>query len=108
MKNAYTLREKATARWMRRTLREMAKMPKDLKEGDKVTFNPEWIANSPFYKQMNAERREFVQSHKDEVFTLAYDEGKEGSSSLFVFEEDMNETKYLWHASELKKVEVEE
>lgn len=106
MKNAYTLRERATNKMMRKILRDMAKAPTDLKAGDKVKFNPEWL-ESRFYREMNPKRREFAEAHKDDVFTLAYDEGKEGSSSLFVFEEDESETPWLWHATELIKVEAE-
>lgn len=108
MKNIHTLRERTTNKFMRKVLREMAKAPTDLKAGDKIQFSEDWINNSPFYKQMNPTRREFVEAHKNDIFTLAYDEGKEGSSTLFVLEEDDNETKWLWHASELTKVEVNE
>lgn len=108
MKNIYTLRERATNKWMRKALREMAKAPSDLKAGDKVKFSERWINESTFYKSMNENRRAYVEAHKEDIFTLAYDEGKEGSSSLFIFEEDDNETPWLWHASELTKVEVAE
>lgn len=109
MKNAYTLRERATNKWMRRVIREISKNPTDMKAGDKVKFNPDWIANSPFYREMNPARREFVESHKDDIFTLAHDEGKENSNTLFVLEEDKSKEKWLWHAaSELIKAEVTE
>ena len=107
MKNIHTLRERATNKWMRKALREMAKAPSDLKAGDKVKFSERWINESAFYKSMNENRRAYVEAHKEDIFTLAYDEGKEGSSSLFVFEEDESETQWLWHASELTKVEAE-
>lgn len=108
MKNIHTLRQRATNKWMRKTLREMSLAPKDLKAGDKVKFSERWINESAFYKNMNPNRRAYVEAHKEDIFTLAYDEGKEDSSTIFVFEEDDNETKWLWHASELTKVEVDE
>lgn len=108
MKNIHTLRQRATDKLMRKALREMVKAPSDLKASDKVKFSERWINESAFYKSMNENRRAYVEAHKEDVFTLAYDEGKEGSSTLFVFEEDDNETKWLWHASELTKVEVNE
>lgn len=107
MKNIYTLRQRVTNKWMRKALREMSLAPKDLKAGDKVKFSERWINESAFYKSMNENRRAYVEAHKGDIFTLAYDEGKEGSSALFVFEEDESETPWLWHASELTKVEVE-
>ena len=107
MKNIYTLRQRATNKLMRKAIREMSLVPKDLKAGDKVKFSERWISESAFYKSMNENRRAYVEAHKEDVFTLAYDEDKEGSSSLFVFEEDESETPWLWHASELTKVEAE-
>lgn len=107
MKNIYTLRQRATNKWMRKALREMSLAPKDLKAGDKVKFSERWINESAFYKSMNENRRAYVEAHKEDIFTLAYDEGKEGSSSLFVFKEDESETQWLWHVSELTKVEAE-
>lgn len=108
MKNIHTLRQRATDKFLRKALREMAKAPSDLKAGDRVSFSKDWIENSAFYKNMNPNRRAYVEAHKEDIFTLAYDEGKEDSSTIFVFEEDDNETKWLWHASELTKVEVDE
>lgn len=108
MKNIHTLRERATSKLYRKVMREMLKAPSDLKAGDKVKFSERWINESAFYKSMNENRRAYVEAHKEDIFTLAYDEGKEGSSSLFIFEEDDNETPWLWHASELTKVEVAE
>lgn len=108
MKNIHTLRQRATNKWMRKAFREMSRAPKDLKAGDKVKFSERWINESAFYKSMNENRRAYVEAHKEDIFTLAYDEGKEGSSSIFIFEEDDNETPWLWHASELAKVEVAE
>lgn len=107
MKNIHTLRERATNKLYRKVMREMLKAPTDLKAGDKVKFSERWINESAFYKSMNENRRAYVEAHKEDIFTLAYDEGKEGSSSLFVFEEDESETQWLWHASELTKVEAE-
>lgn len=108
MKNIHTLRERATNKWMRKIMREMVKAPTDLKAGDKVQFSEDWINNSPFYKQMNPARREFVEAHKNDIFTLAYDKNHDGSSTIFVFEEDDSEEHWLWSSTELKRVEVTE
>jgi hypothetical protein len=105
MKNIYTLRERATNKLYRKVMREMLKAPTDLKAGDKVRFSDDWVNNSPFYKTMNSDRRTFVEAHRNDVFTLAYDKNHDNSSTVFVFEEDDSEVKWLWAASELKRTE---
>ena len=78
-----------------------------LKAGDKVRFSDDWVNNSPFYKTMNPDRRTFVEAHRNDVFTLAYDKNHDNFSAVFVFEEDDSEVKWLWAASELKRAEEE-
>jgi hypothetical protein len=75
-------------------------------EGSKVKLNYERImentdGKSELYLQ-------FVEDHKDDVLTIEYDENHKDYPSVFCFEEDTNENKWLFDISDLILVEMAE
>lgn len=67
-------------------------------EGAKVRLNYDSIVNDPNYPKKVQPYKDFVESNKDTIFTVEYDEKYKNKPLLVVLKEDTNETKWLWHS----------
>jgi len=86
---------------------EILKLSTDLKEGDKVRLNYEKIINQQGYDKRTEKYRSFIESNKDKIFTVEYDEKMKSSPNcIFVsLFEDNTQPKWLWYIDDLIKVE---
>lgn len=77
---------------------------RDLRDGDKVLINIERIQSHPNYGKMNPNYKQFLEDHKETVFTIP--SVKKGFSKCFIeLEEDTDDPKWLWCSDDLILVE---
>lgn len=75
-----------------------------ISNGDKVKLNYEKIVSDVNYKDMNDEWKQWIEEHKDIELTVKFDD-KHSKNRLFCeFEEDTNETKWLFFVGDLIKI----
>lgn len=86
---------------MERRLADMNAEP--LHEGDRVMLNYDKITQAPNYDKRQDAYKAFVEEHKEDEFTVEFDE-KHTSGKLVCFKEDTSDTKWLWYVADLKKV----
>ena len=77
-----------------------------LYEGTKVQINYDEIVSHPDWEKMNPKYKNFVETHKDGVYTVEYDATKKANNSsdkasLVCLAEDENSPKWLFFASDL-------
>ena len=77
-----------------------------LEEGTKVKLNWELIRRHPDWKIQRKDFKEWVEAHKDEVFTVEWDEQKKKNNTtdkkiLVCLAEDTTEPKWLFYTSTL-------
>lgn len=77
-----------------------------LEEGTKVKLNWELIKRHPDWKIQRKDYKEWVEAHKDEVFTVEWDENRKRNDTsdkkfLVCLKEDETEPKWLFYSSTL-------
>ena len=77
-----------------------------LEEGTKVKLNWELIKRHPDWKIQRKDYKEWVEAHKDEVFTVEWDENRKKNNTsdkkfLVCLKEDETEPKWLFYSSTL-------
>lgn len=75
-------------------------------EGEKVKINYERIKNSKDWEKLRKEYKDFVESHKDDVFTVEFDPVKKALKAktvdlLVQLKEDTTNPKWLFQARDL-------
>ena len=80
--------------------------PSGISVGDKVVLDYEKITNTQQWSGANPAYREFIDVHKDEVFTAEAAPAVEGRvhKQIFQLAEDQSEPKWLFWGGHLKKV----
>lgn len=63
-------------------------VPQRFEEGDKVRLNVERIRKHPDYGRLSSIYREFVESHVDDIFTVAYDARRKENPTEVCLKED--------------------
>lgn len=92
--------------WLKAKQEAAMGMAGQVQEGDKVRIDAEAIYADVNSKYLRQDRKEFVEVHKDDVFTVEYDPRyKKPPISLVCLKEDEHDPKWLWHVTDLKKVE---
>lgn len=69
-------------------MKQRGSIPIELIEGDQVRLNVDSIQKHPDYGNLSALYREFVESHKDEVFTVVYDRRRKEHPTEVCLKED--------------------
>lgn len=77
-----------------------------LEEGTKVKLNWELIKRHPDWKIQRKDYKEWVEAHKDEVFTVEWDENRKRNNTsdkkfLVCLKEDETDPKWLFYSSTL-------
>ena len=77
-----------------------------LEEGTKVKLNWELIKRHPDWKIQRKDYKEWVEAHKDEVFTVEWDENRKRNDTsdkkfLVCLKEDETDPKWLFYSSTL-------
>ena len=77
-----------------------------LEEGTKVKLNWELIKRHPDWKIQRKDYKEWVEAHKDEVFTVEWDENRKKNNTsdkkfLVCLKEDETNPKWLFYSSTL-------
>lgn len=77
-----------------------------LEEGTKVKLNWELIKRHPDWKIQRKDYKEWVEAHKDEVFTVEWDENRKRNNTsdkkfLVCLKEDETNPKWLFYSSTL-------
>ena len=77
-----------------------------LEEGTKVKLNWELIKRHPDWKIQRKDYKEWVEAHKDEVFTVEWDENRKKNDTsdkkfLVCLKEDETDPKWLFYSSTL-------
>lgn len=75
-------------------------------EGEKVKINYEQIKNSKDWDKLNLKYKEFIETHKDEIFTVEFDPIKKELNAktkdlLVQLKEDETKPKWLFQARDL-------
>ena len=86
------------------TAMEIVSMKSNLQAGDKVKIRVDHIKESVNYKNYSERYREFIEAHKDDVFTLEEVDDKR-LQNIFQFVEDENDPKWMFCGIDLQKVE---
>lgn len=82
----------------------LAAESRDLRDGDKVRIDIERIQAHPDYDKMNSNYKQFLEDHKEAVFTIS--SVKKGFGKCFIeLEEDATDPKWLWCSDDLILVE---
>ena len=71
-------------------------------DGDKVCLRYNRITKSPDFTRKNPRYQEFVESHKNDIFTVKHVEGK---VTFVELEEDTTDPKWWWHEMDLRRPE---
>ena len=69
-----------------------------LSEGTKVKLNYKWITENPAYSHAQQPYKDFIEKHKDDVFTVEYDDKYRDKPYLVCLKEDDTPIKWLWHS----------
>lgn len=82
-----------------------------LEEGTKVKLNWELIKRHPDWKIQRKDYKEWVEAHKDEVFTVEWDENRKRNNTsdkkfLVCLKEDETDPKWLFYSSTLTPLPV--
>lgn len=83
---------------------EGIKDPNLIPEGTKVKINYNNISSQPDYSNKNPKYIDFVEKHKDDIFTVEYDPKRKQDSYLVCLKEDNNPIKWLWLVTDLIKI----
>ena len=70
-------------------------------EGDKVKLDYDKITSIPDYTNRKPEYRNFIETNKDKVFTVKYDDKYRNNPWLVSLEEDTTEPRWLFTTSDL-------
>lgn len=82
---------------------------KHLEEGEKVMLRYDAITSRPLYKSMRQDYKDFIEAHKNDVFTVVYDAAfRTESPTIVCLKEDPTEPKILWSEMDLTRVVNEE
>jgi hypothetical protein len=73
-------------------------------EGTKVKLNYKQISSRPDYSTNLSRWHDFVELHKDDVFTVEYDSKRKKDPYLVCFKEDDSPIKWLWLVTDLIRV----
>jgi hypothetical protein len=73
-------------------------------EGESVKLNYESITSQPDYQNMNPKYIEFVETHKNDAFTVEYDLRHKENPTLVCLKEDQSDPKWLWWVEFLIKI----
>lgn len=107
---------RAQAKYLQKTVKMSKEQAKEyverqyshqqLEEGTKVKLNWELIKRHPDWKIQREDYRTWVEAHKDEVFTVEWDESRKKNNSkdkkmLVCLAEDTTEPKWLFFTSTL-------
>ena len=80
----------------------------NLNEGDKVKLNYEEIVSRIDYAKKVETYRNFIETNKDTIFTVKYDEKYRNNPWLVCLEEDTTEPRWLFTTSDLILYKEEE
>lgn len=69
-------------------VKQHGSVPQELKEGDRVRLNIEGIKKHPDYERLSQAYRDFVESHENDVFTVAYDKRRREKPTEVCLRED--------------------
>lgn len=74
---------------------------KPIAEGTKVKINVERIKTHPDYDRLTDKYKNWIGLHKNDIFTVEYDEKFKVDPTLLCLKEDENPAKWLFHESDL-------
>lgn len=83
-------------------LHKIKKSTESIKDGDKVRLNIQAIKSNPDYDHLSDLYKQFVESHQEDVFTAAKDDGVGKYGNLFALKEDPSG--WLFWSGDLIKV----
>ena len=73
-------------------------------EGDKVKLNIPLITGHPDYERLTERYRNFIENHKDDIFTVVFDKNRQVNPSLVCLKEDSDG--WLFWTGDLIKVSI--
>ena len=82
-------------------IKEMKDNKKHLQEGQKVKLNMDNITSHPDYPNLTAKYRNWVESHKDMLFTVEFDKAYKDNPTLLCLKEDDSEPQWLFWEGDL-------
>ena len=87
-------------------IQEIAASKKFLKEGDRVKLNINNIKSHVDYDKLTNEYKQWVNTHKADIFTVEYDKKFKENPSIICLKEDATEPKWLFHEKDLNRIEA--
>lgn len=105
MKSSYDKRRKAADRlWKLAYKKRWDDTRPQLTEGTKVKLDVEKILSKKQVRHLSQKYIDFVNAHKDDVFTVLYTDKFGDNPDIVMLEEDPSDPKWLWWTGELIKV----
>lgn len=98
MKSSYDINRKIINKMVKKYRHYRDSLP----EGTKVKINVEAIQKDCKYNRMTDEYKTFVEEHKDNIFTVQYDEKFGEHPKIVMLKEDETDPKYYWWINELE------
>jgi hypothetical protein len=88
--------------------KELLQISPYLDEFSKVKLNLDVIRNHPDYDKLSEKYKAWTEAHKDEIFTLVYDEKHREKPSIVCLKEDTTDPKWLFFTGDLIVVNPKE
>jgi len=79
--------------------------PNPLREGERVKLNYDRIVAHPFWINGNLKYKEFVESNKDIIFTIEFEEKQKKDKIQCVLKEDVSLCKWIFNECDLIRLE---
>lgn len=84
--------------------KELYSQTKILKEGQRVKLNVDKIKNHPDWDKLTKKYRNWVELHKEDIFTVEYDKNHQDKPTLVCLQEDSSEPKWLFFVGDLIEI----
>ena len=97
MKSSYELTRKMTSK----IVKEYIKQKNGIPNGAQVKLNLSAIQKDPNYQRKSDKWKEWIEQHKEEIFTVEYDPKFEEQPKVVTLKEDTSNPKWLWFIGDL-------
>lgn len=97
MKSSYELTRKMTSK----IVKEYIKQKNGIPNGTQVKLNLSTIQKDPNYQRKSDKWKEWIEEHKEEIFTVEYDPKFGEQPKVVTLKEDTSDPKWLWFIGDL-------
>ena len=97
MKSSYELTRKMTSK----IVKEYIKQKNSIPNGTQVKLNLSAIQKDPNYQRKSDKWKEWIEQHKEEIFTVEYDPKFGEQPKVVTLKEDTSDPKWLWFIGDL-------